>query len=234
MTDHNTLLTVRNLTKIFAGEAGQPNRRQRDFIVALERVSFELHRGEAVGLIGSNGSGKTTLLRLIAGTSVPTSGEIARAVRPRAIISMSGNLNNQLTARENIYLYGSMLHLTRSELRDLESGILQFAGLSDVADEPVRQFSLGMKLRLAFAIATSGRPDLLLIDEVITAGDAAWQVNGLNRLTELRRGGAGLLLATHDLSTMAKVVDRVIWLSTGRIKKIGPAAETIAAYRANN
>jgi lipopolysaccharide transport system ATP-binding protein len=230
MTDHN-LITTDQLTKIFTGEKTPTSRRRRDVIVAVDHVSFTLRPGEIIGLIGGNGSGKTTLLRLLAGTSVPTSGQVDRRSSPRAILSLGGSLHGQLTARENIYLYGAMLGQTKKELQAAESGILDFAALAEVADEPVRQYSMGMKLRLAFAIATCGQPEIMLIDEVITAGDASWQASGLSRLQSLAHHGSGLIIATHDLTTICQVATKVIWMERGRIKKMGAPAEVTAAYK---
>lgn len=231
MTDRKPLLVARSLKKIFRGETAGRGRQRRTRVIALRRVSLEIRPGEIVGLIGGNGSGKTTLLRLLAGTSVPTSGQITRAVAPRVILSLAGNLNVQLTARENIYLYGSLLGILRQELRAREAAILDFAGLTEVADEPLRQYSLGMRLRLAFSVATCGEPKLILIDEVISAGDHAWQQNGLGRLKELARTGSALVIATHDLGAIQALATRAIWLDSGAIIKDGPAAEVVAAYQ---
>ena len=232
MIDPNSLLLTYQLTKVFPGERQSETKRQRDYIVAVDHLNFSLAKGEIVGLIGGNGSGKTTLLRLLAGTSRPTSGEIELRFPPRVIVSIGGNLHAALTARENIYLYGSMIGLTKRELRSAEATILDFAGLTEVADEPIRQFSLGMKLRLGFAIATVGDPQILLIDEVISAGDASWQHRGFERLIQLRAAGAGLVIATHDLDSIGGLADRIIWLEQGRIKMSGQPAAVIAAYRA--
>lgn len=229
MTDPDVLLRA-NLTKIFPGER-QPGRQQRGQITAVDRAEIILRSGEIVGLIGGNGSGKTTLLRLLAGTSQLTNGQVWLKWTPRVILSVGSNINPSMTARENIYLYGAMLGQFRRELSAMEEGILDFADLTEVADEPVRQFSLGMRLRLGFAIATAGEPRIILIDEVISAGDAAWQERGFHRLHDLRDRGAGLLIATHDLAAITKLADRVIWLEHGQIKKIGPAAEVVAAYQ---
>ena len=231
MIDPKPIIEVQQLTKVFAGEHSKPGRRQRDFIIALDHISFSVLPGEIVGLIGGNGSGKTTLLRLLAGTSIPTSGQIKISSQPRAILSLGGSLHSQLTARENIYLYGAMLGIRRRELRADEESILTFAGLADVADEPVRQFSLGMRLRLAFAIATSGQPEIMVIDEVIAAGDASWQAAGLQRLRELSQAGTALVIATHDLLTLDKVASTVIWLEQGQIKKRGYPAYITASYK---
>lgn len=232
MTAADLLLEARGLGKQFVGQDGHRRARRR-LITAIDCLDLSVRRGETVGLIGRNGSGKTTLLRLLAGTSVPTTGTVWRAVPPRAVLSLNANLHGQLTARENIYLYGSLLGLLRRELRAQEQSLLDFAELQDVADEPVRQFSLGMRLRLAFAVATAGHPDLLLLDEVITAGDRDWQTHGLNRLRELAAAGSGLVIATHDLNTLSRVATRVIWLESGRLKMDGQPKDVIAAYSAS-
>lgn len=234
MTDHNPILVARSLKKIFRGETSGRGRQRRSQVIALRRVSLQIMPGEIVGLIGGNGSGKTTLLRLLAGTSVPTSGQITRTVAPRVILSLAGNLNVQLTARENIYLYGSLLGILRQELKEKEDAILAFAGLTEVADEPLRQYSLGMRLRLAFSVATCGDPKLILIDEVISAGDRAWQHNGLERLKTLAKSGSALVIATHDLGAVQELATRAIWLDSGAIIKDGSPSEVIAAYQSSS
>ncbi len=225
------LLSAKKISKVFVGEGYGDSRTRRELIIALKDLDFELHRGEIIGVIGGNGSGKTTLLRALANTTRLTSGSIDRQFPPRTIISLSSNLNGQLSVRENIYLYGSLLGITRQELSRNESQIINSAGLSAVADEPIRQLSLGMKMRLGFAIATSGYPEILLIDEVIAAGDASWQQSGFDTIRKLSEGGTGVVIATHDLSGLAGLATRVMWLKDGQIIKSGPPAEVIADYQ---
>lgn len=225
------LIEARRVSKVFVpGDRGGRSRRTK--IIALNDISLSVWPGESVGIIGRNGAGKTTLLRALAGTTVINAGQIIRRARPRTILSLTGSFQSQLTGRENIFLYGSLLGLLHRELVPLVSEILHFAGLEEVADEPLRHYSSGMKLRLAFATATVGQPALILLDEVIATGDAEFRGRTLERLQQLRRFGTSFVVTSHDLGNLAALSTRLIWLDEGAIKQVGPVTDVIQAYRA--
>ena len=198
---------------------------------ALRDVSFEVCRSEAVGVIGANGAGKSTLLRLIAGITAPTEGEMLIDGRLAALIDIGSGFHPELTGRENVYLNGAILGMTRREIERKFDDIVSFAGVTAFIDVPVKWYSSGMYVRLGFAIAAHVEPDILLIDEVLAVGDLQFQQRCLARVRELRRAGTTALFISHDLEAVEQLCDRVLLLDRGRVVQEGAPATVIRTYR---
>jgi homopolymeric O-antigen transport system ATP-binding protein len=199
-------------------------------IWALRDVSFAVEPGESVGLIGRNGSGKTTLLRLIAGIFRPTSGSIAAGGTVGALLGLGAGFHPDFTGRENIYVSGSVLGLSRKYIREQLDEIVAFAELDDFIDLPVRTYSAGMQMRLGFAVATHLRTDVLLLDEVFAVGDEAFQRKCAAKIFELRSEGGTLVFVSHDAQTVEHLCERAILLRAGRVEHDGTARESIERY----
>jgi len=204
--------------------------RQSHEFWALRDVTFEVERGEALGIIGHNGAGKSTILKLLANITTPSSGEITINGHLSALIEVGSGFHPELTGRENIYLSGSILGMSRGEItRKLES-IVEFAGISEFIDTPVKRYSSGMYVRLGFSIAAHLEPDILLLDEVLAVGDAAFQTKCLKRIKQLERAGTTIVFISHDLYSVKRLCDRVLLLDRGRIIASGDPGEVIKTY----
>ncbi len=197
---------------------------------ALRDVSLELPRGQMVGIIGSNGSGKSTLLKLIGGILKPTTGSIGVAGRVSALIELGAGFHPEFTGRENVFVNGILLGLSRSEIRERFDDIVAFAGLDAFIDNPVKTYSSGMYMRLGFAIAVTVDPDILLIDEVLAVGDEAFQHKCVGKIQEFKARGKTILLVSHDLGGVERLCDRAVWLDGGRVAAHGGTRETIDRY----
>jgi ABC-type polysaccharide/polyol phosphate transport system ATPase subunit len=202
----------------------------RDFW-ALRDVSFDVLRGEALGVIGANGAGKSTLLKLLAAITAPTEGEIVIRGRLSALLEVGSGFHPELTGRENMYLTGAILGMKRREIDAKFDRIVDFAGVGPFIDTPVKWYSSGMYVRLGFALAAHLDPDILLIDEVLAVGDAQFQEQCLTRIRELRRNGTTAVFISHDLTAVEQLCDRVMLLHGGQIACVGLPAEVTADYR---
>jgi len=196
---------------------------------ALDGVSFELARGECLGLIGRNGAGKTTLLKMLNGLVKPDKGRIELAGRVGALISLGAGFNPILTGRENIYVNGSVLGLTKKEIDSKLDEIIEFAEIDDFIDTAVQSYSTGMQVRLGFAVATALQPDVLLLDEVLAVGDAAFRAKCYERLARIR-DSAAFILVSHDTDQIARVCSKVLVLDRGRERYLGDVEEGIRIY----
>ncbi len=205
-------------------------RRTRDFW-AVRDVSFEVARGEALGIIGHNGAGKSTILKLLSGITAPTSGEITINGRIAGLIEVGSGFHPELTGKENIYLNGSILGMRRREITEKLDSIVEFAGVRQFVDTPVKRYSSGMYVRLGFSIAAHLDPDVLLLDEVLAVGDAAFQAKCIGRIDELKRAGTTIVFISHDLDAVEKLCDRVLLMERGSVKASGSAHEVIAEYQ---
>ncbi len=198
---------------------------------AVRDVSFDVRRGEALGIIGQNGAGKSTILKLLSNITTPSSGEITINGRLAALIEVGSGFHPELTGRENVYLSGSILGMRRGEItRKLES-IIDFAGIRQFIDTPVKRYSSGMFVRLGFSIAAHLEPDILLLDEVLAVGDAAFQSKCLNRVDALRESGKTIVFISHDLTAVERLCDRVLLLEGGQIVADGSPIDVIEAYK---
>ena len=208
----------------------QPGPRSPSLFWALRDVSFTVERGETLGLIGSNGTGKSTCLKLLARILEPTSGAIDVHGRVSALLELGAGFHPELTGRENVYLNGSILGLARREMRRRFDDIVAFAELERFIDIPVKFYSSGMYVRLAFAIAINVDPDILLIDEVLAVGDQRFQDKCLRRVRGLRDCGVTILLVSHNLDVLQTLCDRAIWLDDGRVQKDGSPSDVVESY----
>ncbi len=210
----------------------RPRRRQRRLIKALDEVSFEVRRGETVGIIGANGAGKSTLLSLITGTIQPTHGTIRTHGSISSLLELGAGFHPDLSGRENVFLYGAIMGMSRAYMRERFDAIVEFAGLEEFIDQPVKYYSSGMYVRLGFAVAVEVDPDILLIDEVLAVGDANFQQKCIAKMEEFRQRGRTMLIISHDLSTIQKVSDRILLLDHGRVMGLGTPTEMIDQYEA--
>ncbi len=204
--------------------------RPDELVTALDGVTLHVEKGQTFGVIGENGSGKSTLLKLVAGIAKPTQGRIKTEGKISALIELGAGFHPEISGRENVYINGIMLGLTKKEINAKFDEIVEFAELEDFIDAPVKTYSSGMYMRLGFAIAINVNPDILLIDEVLAVGDAAFVPKCLDRIGDFRRRGKTILFVSHDLSTVDKICDRVGWLKAGRVQVIGEAKRVIDAY----
>jgi lipopolysaccharide transport system ATP-binding protein len=211
----------------------QRKRTTRETFWALRDISFTVEQGETFGLIGPNGAGKSTILKLIARILDPTSGRIWIDGRVGALLELGAGFHPDLTGRENIYLNGSILGLSRPEIRRKMDEIVAFAELDRFIDVPVKHYSSGMYVRLGFAIAVHTDPEILLVDEVLSVGDLAFQQKCLDRIHELQREGVSIVLVSHSLDVVRQMCHRALWLEKAQIAAIGEADDVIGAYLAN-
>lgn len=197
---------------------------------ALKGISFTIRDGEVVGIIGRNGSGKSTVLKIIAGVYRPTAGVIKVRGKVAALIELGAGFHPDLTGRENIVLNGLLLGMSKQEIQEREEQILDFAGLGEFINSPVKQYSSGMFMRLGFAVATEVDPDILLIDEILAVGDAAFQQKCLARIEDFRRRGKTIIFVSHDLGTIRNLCQRVLLIQDGRLLEDGPAERVVCRY----
>lgn len=201
----------------------------RDFW-ALREAQFSVRRGETLGIIGANGAGKSTLLSLVAGTIAPTTGRIETRGTISSLLELGAGFHPDFTGRENVFLYGAILGLSRRQIRQRFDAIVSFAEVQDFVDQPVRHYSSGMYVRLAFAVAVEVDPEILLIDEVLAVGDAAFQAKCVRRIEEFRKAGKTMLIVSHDLGTIRAISDRILLLREGRVVGIGQPDAVVQQY----
>jgi lipopolysaccharide transport system ATP-binding protein len=205
--------------------------RSRQSVWALQGLNFEVKRGRSLGIVGNNGAGKSTLLRLLSGLGRPTRGQVAVRGRAATLLELGTGFHSDLTGRENIYIGGLVAGLTRQEVTDRIDRIIDFAELEAVIDTPLRTYSSGMYLRLAFATAINYDPDLLIVDEALGVGDIRFQNKCLKRLVEMKRAGTTVLLVTHVMEQAQELCDEVLWLENGQARMYGPTVEVIQRYK---
>ena len=198
----------------------------------LRDVSFNVQPGEAMGIVGDNGAGKSTLLKLVAGTTQPTVGEIAVTGRVAALLELGMGFHPEFTGRQNAFMAGQLLGLELAEIEALMPRIESFAEIGEYIDQPVRVYSSGMMVRLAFSVATARRPDVLIVDEALAVGDAYFQHKSLDRIRRLRNEGTTLLLVSHDRTAIRSICDRALLLDAGRALKEGGTEEVLDYYNA--
>jgi lipopolysaccharide transport system ATP-binding protein len=197
---------------------------------AVRYLSFRVEQGETLAVIGRNGAGKSTLLRLLGGISQPDEGKVQIRGRLSGLLELGAGFHGDLTGRENAFITGVVAGLTRKEVARQFESIVEFAELQEVVDSPLRTYSSGMQLRLAFAVAVHVRPDVLLVDEVLAVGDTAFQSKCVNRMLEFKRRGCAITLVTHDMQTVRKFADRAILLCEGMMMAQGAAPEVVDLY----
>lgn len=219
-----------NIKEIFSGRRSRVKR--YDDFWALKGISLDIPRGKTFGLIGHNGSGKSTLLKLVAGIHRPTEGSIVSHGRISAMLELGAGFHPEMSGRDNIYLNGSILGMTRKQIDAAMDKIISFSGLEDFIDTPVKVYSSGMYVRLGFAIAVNLDPEILIVDEVIAVGDEEFQRRCFDHLYELRRKGVTIVLVTHSLGLVADLCDEAAWLDGGTLKAVGPSRDVVDLYLA--
>ena len=240
MERNETAIEVNNITKhfkVYPDKGAQLKerllfRKRSRFEIreVLKGISFEVKKGEAVGLIGHNGCGKSTTLKLLTRIMYPDSGTIAMHGRVSSLIELGAGFHPDMSGRENIYTNAAIFGLTKKEIDARLNDIVEFSELREFIDNPVRTYSSGMYMRLAFSVAINVDADILLIDEILAVGDTNFQTKCFNRLRELKASGITIIIVTHDLSTIEKFCDRAIWLNDGLIVKEGRSPEVVDAY----
>lgn len=204
---------------------------QRKEFWALKDVSFEVDQGEVVGIIGHNGAGKSTILKVISGILSPTKGEVKIHGNIVPMLELGSGFDYDLTGRENIYLNGAILGYSEEFLKEKYDEILAFSELGEFIEMPIRNYSSGMLMRLAFSIATVVHPEIMIVDEILSVGDAAFQEKSQKRMLELMSGGTTVLFVSHSIAQIEEMCSRVVWLDHGTVKMIGEASEVCAAYQ---
>lgn len=199
---------------------------------ALENISFSVKRGETLGLIGRNGAGKSTILKVISGILKPTCGSVTCRGSVVPMLELGSGFDFDLTGRENVFLNGAILGYSEQFLREKYDEIAAFSELGDFIEVPIRNYSSGMLARLAFSVATEVNPEILIVDEILSVGDASFQEKSRRRMMELMGGGTTVLFVSHSLAQIREMCDRVIWLEHGRVKMFGKAKEVCDAYSA--
>jgi lipopolysaccharide transport system ATP-binding protein len=198
--------------------------------VALAPLNLLVQRGEALGLVGRNGAGKSTLLQMVCGTLNPSSGSVVVNGKIGALLELGAGFNPEFTGRENIYLAAAVMGLSSSETDALYESIVEFSGIREFIDQPVKTYSSGMYVRLAFSIATSANPDILVIDEALSVGDGAFAKKSFERIMQLKEQGTTVLFCSHSMYQVESFCDRAVWLDHGRVQMEGPASKVVAAY----
>ena len=199
--------------------------------LAMDDVSFNVEKGETLGLIGSNGAGKSTTLKVISGILKPTEGSVITRGNIVPMLELGAGFDLELTGKENIYLNGAILGYTKEYLESKYEEIVDFAEIKEFIDMPIRNYSSGMMARLAFSIASVVQPEILIVDEILAVGDVKFQEKSFKRMQELMSGGATVLFVSHDLEKIEEMCDHVIWLEKGHVKQYGTAKTVCNAYK---
>ena len=240
------MIEINNATMDFRRESGGSNslkefvvrllkgKLQYDRFRAVDGVTAQIKKGEVCGIIGRNGAGKSTLLKMIAGVLSPTDGSIRIHGKIAPMLELGAGFDQELTAKENIYLNGAILGYSRDFIRERFDQIVDFAELREFVDQPVRTFSSGMMMRLAFSIASQVSPDILIVDEILAVGDAAFQEKSYARMTELMSRGTTVLLVSHNIEQIRRLCDRVIWLDHGKIVDQGDTQRVCDLYASSH
>jgi ABC-type polysaccharide/polyol phosphate transport system ATPase subunit len=212
-------------------EALHPLRKQyhRGF-EALKNISFEINKGQTLGVIGKNGSGKSTLLKILTKVLTPSSGSVEVNGKVAALLELGAGFNPELTGIENIYFSGTLMGYTEKQIKERIPHILEFADIGEFSSQPVKLYSSGMFARLAFAVAINVSPDILIVDEALSVGDAAFSLKCLNKMNEIARAGSTIIFVSHDIQSVKTFCDQVLWMHEGRIQDFGESNKTCSAY----
>ncbi len=214
----------------FVSLFNRKKRKKKEYFWALNNVSFDVEKGEVIGLIGSNGAGKSTMLKVVSGVMKPTKGSVSVNGTIAPMIELGAGFDSELTARENIFLNGAVLGYSEEFLNGKFNEIVEFSELNDFLDVPIKNFSSGMIAKLAFSISTIVSPDILIVDEILSVGDIKFQEKSLNKMMELIKGGTTVLYVSHSLESIREICDRVIWLDHGEVVKIGDSKTVCDEY----
>ena len=233
-------ITVENLTKVYKlyndpkdrfKEAVNPFKKvYSEPFYALRDISFSVEKGETVGIIGTNGSGKSTILKIITGVIEPTDGSVKVDGKVSALLELGAGFDMEYSGVENIYMNGAVLGFTREQMEEKKDEILEFADIGDFVFQPVKTYSSGMLVRLAFALAINVEPEILIIDEALAVGDAFFQAKCFHKLEEIKASGTTILFVSHDIVSVKKLCSRAIWIEKGNLRGIGPSGEVCEKY----
>ncbi len=212
--------------------APTPNRSIARDVCALSNITFSVAEGEALGIIGANGSGKSTLLQIVAGILKPTVGSVTVNGRCSALLELGSGFAPEFSGRQNVHLNGTILGLSQDEIEEKFDAIHRFSGIGDFIDQPIRTYSTGMVLRLAFAVVAHSNPRILIVDEALAVGDIAFRQRCMRRIHELRSSGVTMLFVSHDATDVKALCERCLWLEHGRMQRLGDADEVVARYLA--
>lgn len=201
--------------------------------MAVNHISLDIYPGEVFGVIGQNGAGKSTLLKVVARVLPPASGSVVIKGWTAPLLELGAGFHPELTGRENIFLNGAILGFTRKEVEGFFEEVVEFSELGEFIEAPLRTYSSGMNARLGFAVATVQRPDILLVDEVLSVGDEAFQEKCFKRITSFREQGTTILIVSHSMGTIEEMCQRAAWLDHGVLKFVGKPIDVISAYRAS-
>jgi lipopolysaccharide transport system ATP-binding protein len=224
--------TLRAPLRFFKNQDGNSCDSTSQSFWALKDVSLDVEKGEIVGLIGRNGAGKTTLLKILSRITRPTAGRAQVQGRVGSLLEVGTGFHTELTGRENVYFYGSILGMRKKEIEQKFDEIVDFAGVGKFLDTPLKHYSSGMQSRLAFAIAAHLEPEVLLVDEVLAVGDLEFQRKCLGRMEKVSQGGRTVVLVSHQLSQIRRLCKKVVWMDSGQIRQVGPALDVCGAYEA--
>ena len=232
------VLEVKNITKIYKMYENNFDRLKEVFtnklyhkeFIANRDISFDMYEGETLGIIGVNGAGKSTILKIIAGVIEPTSGEVVRHGRVTALLELGTGFNDQMTGRENILLNGTLIGMSAKECKEKEQEIIEFSELGDYIDEPIMTYSSGMSMRLAFSIAIFSKPQILIVDEALSVGDAHFAAKCTRALKERKKENMSIIYVSHDLNSLKLLCDRAILLNAGEMTKEGNPEDVINSY----
>lgn len=224
-------ILVKNISKIFKEKSSLFSNNKSDTVHALQDISFEVKKGEILGIIGLNGSGKTTLLRLISGVYKPTKGEIKVFGKLAPLLQIGVGFRNEISAEESIIMYGMLLGLSKKDIKNKITSILEFAELEEFRKMKIRKFSSGMRARLAFSTAMEVNADIFLMDEILAVGDLSFKEKSQNSLNKLKEQGKTIIHATHNLGTVEEFSDRVLLLDKGKQIGIGEPNEMVKKYK---
>lgn len=205
-------------------------KQKKEYFCALDNISFNVKKGEVVGLIGSNGAGKSTLLKLVSGVMKPTQGKVQVHGAISPMIELGAGFDVDLTARENIYLNGAILGYSKNFIDSKFDDIVEFSELRDFLDVPIKNFSSGMTAKLAFSIATVVDPEVLIVDEILSVGDIKFQEKSKKKMLEMIKGGTTVLYVSHSLQSIKDLCDKVVWIEHGKMVKMGPTKEICEEY----
>jgi lipopolysaccharide transport system ATP-binding protein len=220
------------LSRMFTSALNHNGKRSQDFLWALRDVSFDVAQGEVVGLIGRNGAGKTTLLKLLSRITRPTAGFAEIRGRVGSLLEVGTGFHPELTGRENIYLSGAILGMSKSEIAQKYDAIVSFAEVERFLDTPLKHYSTGMQMRLAFAVAAHLEPEILLVDEVLAVGDLEFQKKCLGKMQEVSKSGRTIVFVSHQMNQIRRLCERVLWFEGGQIHRTGPAGHILGEYEA--
>ncbi|MBI2596247.1 ABC transporter ATP-binding protein [Candidatus Daviesbacteria bacterium] len=198
---------------------------------ALKNISLEIKKGEVIGIIGPNGSGKSTLLKILSGISFPSKGYLSIDGKVASLLELGTGFHPELTGRENVYLYGAILGIDHKLIKHQFDQIIKFSGVGKFINTPLKHYSSGMYIRLAFSVVTHLDFDILLIDEVLAIGDAQFQKKSFAKIQEINKQNKTIIVVSHDLQNITKLCDKVILLKNGRIEKVGTALDTVNYYQ---